>query len=73
MSPMHVTLKAGVMLHQFVFHLICREGGFLSARFHVPHDQRLLLIGHHPVPFGRNDVNSKIAEVAAGKDMKSGT
>lgn len=53
-------------------HLVCREGGLLHARLHVPHDQRLLVIGYHYVPFWRDDVNTQVAEMATGKDMKKG-
>lgn len=52
-------------------HLVCRERGFLRTCLHIPHDQRLLVIGHHYVPFWRDDVNAQVAEVAAGKDMKN--
>lgn len=53
-------------------YLVCREGGLLHARLHVPHDQRLLVIWHHNVPFWRDDVNAQVAKMAAGKDMKKG-
>ena len=52
-------------------HLVCRKRGFLRTCLHIPHDQRLLVIGHHYVPFWRDDVNAQVAEVAAGKDMKN--
>ena len=54
-------------------HLVCREGGFLHANLHIPHDQRLLVMGHHNVPFWRDDVNAQVAEMAAVKDMKKGS
>ena len=57
---------------RWVSHLVCREGGLLHARLHVPHDQRLLVMGHHHVPFWRDDVNAQVAKMAAGKDMKKG-
>ena len=53
-------------------HLVCREGGFLHARFHIPHDQRLLVMRHHNVSLWRDDVNAQVAEMAAGKDIKKG-
>lgn len=53
-------------------HLVCRERGFLHARSHIPHDQRLLVIGNHYVPFWGDDVNAQVTEMAAGKDMKKG-